>query len=145
MKLNYDCVRDVLLELEETLTIEEVFYDLGEGEESELTFSFIDINRLAKLERLKKYSKKDICYSVNKLNEAGYINAEPIPGDDLSDYLISDITYVGHEFLQSIKSDSVWNHVKDVSKKAGAMSFPVISSIASNILSQIISKTIGMG
>lgn len=145
MKLNYDCVRDVLLELEENLTIEEVSYDLGEGEETELTFSFIDIKRLAAFERLKKYSKKDICYSVNKLNEAGYISAEPIPGDDLSDYLISDITYVGHEFLQSIKSDSVWNHVKDVSKKAGAMSFPVISSIASNILSQIISKTIGMG
>lgn len=144
MKLNYDCIRDVLLELEENLTIEEISYDLGKGKETKFEFSFINIDRLAELERLKKYSKKDIFYSINKLEEAGYIIADSIPGDDSLNYLICDITYAGHEFLQSIKPETVWDDVKNITSKVGTISIPIISSIASNVLTQIISRTIGM-
>lgn len=144
MKLNYDCVRDVLLTLENELSIEESSYSLDEDEETYFSFSFIDVNGLSKIENLKKYNKKDIFYAVNKLDEAGLIEAEPTSGDDTCGYLISDITYLGHEFLQSIKSDTVWNDVKSISKKVGSMSFPIISSIASSLLSKLIEKSVGL-
>ncbi len=140
MKLNYDCVRDVLLALEDNLALEEFEND---GDTS-LSFSYININGLTKIDNLKKYSKKDILYSVNKLNEAEYISAEGCYGNDTCDYLISDITYKGHEFLQSIKSDTTWNDVKNVTKKVGSISFPIISSIASSILSKVISAAMGI-
>jgi hypothetical protein len=144
MKLNFDCIRDVLLALEESLTIEAEVYDLGEGEETSYSFSFISIDQLLKHERLKEYSNMDIFYSVNKLSEIGYIEAECESGDNMSTYLISDIKYPGHEFLQSIKSETVWNDVKNVSKKVGSLSFPIISSIAGSIITKIISTSMGI-
>lgn len=144
MKMNYDCIRDVLLSLEEILSVEETTYDLGEGEETYFAFSFTDVNRLVKLDRLKQYNKKDIFYSVAKLNEAGFIEAQPVNGDNMCGYLISDITYTGHEFLQSIKSDTVWDNVKKISKKVGSISFPIISSIASSVLSKLITNSVGL-
>ena len=133
-----------MLTLEDKLSIEESTYTLDEDEETYFSFSFIDVNGLSKIENLKKYDKKDIFYAVNKLNEAGFIEAESTSGDDTCGYLISDITYPGHEFLQSIKSDTVWNDVKKVSGKVGTMSFPIISSIAGSVISKIISSSLGL-
>jgi hypothetical protein len=145
MKLNYDCVRDVLLTLEDTLDIKELTYNLGEGEESHFNFSTTDIEIIAKHERLKSYPKTDIFYSIHKLYEADYIVAGQVNAENLTRYLIQDITYNGHEFLQSIKSDTVWNDVKKVSSKVGTMSFPIISSIASNVIAKLISTSLGVG
>lgn len=144
MKLNFDCIRDVLLALEESLTIEAEVYDLGEGEDASYSFSFISVEQLLKHERLEEYSNIDIFYSVNKLSEIGYIQAACEWKGDMSTYLISDIKYPGHEFLQSIKSETVWNDIKKVSKKVGSMSFPIISSIASSLISKIITSSMSI-
>ncbi len=137
MKLNYDCVRDVLLSLEETLTI---IIDNGE-----FSYNSLSPNNLIKLSRLSEYSMEDVIYSVLKLGEAGYIKVDiNESGSDLLDICISDIEYEGHEFLQAIKSDTVWNDVKRVAKKIGSISLPIISSIASSVLSKLITKTMGL-
>lgn len=140
MKLNYDCIRDVLLVLEGNLTIE-----VEETKDGNFySFNYLDTDDVLNFSSLSKYSKRDIVYSVVKLSEAGYINTSDISGDDLTEFLISDITYTGHEFLQSIKSDTVWNDVKNVSKKIGSMSFPIISSIASSIISKLITTSMSI-
>lgn len=140
LKLNYDCIRDVLLVLEENLTIE-----VEETEDGAFySYNYLDTDDVLNINSLSKYSKYDIIYSVVKLSEACYINTSDISGDDLTEFIISDITYSGHEFLQSIKSETVWNDVKNVSKKVGSMSFPIISSIAGNVISKIITTSMGI-
>jgi|LFRM01.1.fsa_nt_gb hypothetical protein len=138
MKLNYDCVRDVLLALEESLTIDV-------EDDGDYSYNSLLSNEIIQLDRLSKYSKKDIIYSVLKLIEAGYLNGDIYnEGDGLISFCVNDIKYKGHEFLQAIKSDTVWEDVKKITIKIGSISLPIISSIASNVISKLISNAMGM-
>ena len=138
MKLNYDCVRDVLLALEESLTIDV-------EDDGDYSYNSLISNEIIQLDRLSKYSKKDIIYSVLKLFEAGYLNGDIYnEGDGLISFCVNDIKYKGHEFLQAIKSDTVWEDVKKITIKIGSISLPIISSIASNVISKLISNAMGM-
>lgn len=62
MKLNHDCIRSVMLTLEKELTIDD-----------DMRMNGISVEKLWEL--LPKYSNQDILYTVEKLNEAGYITA----------------------------------------------------------------------
>lgn len=138
MKLNYDCVRDVLLALEESITIDV-------EDDGDYSYNSLLSNEIIQLDRLSKYSKKDIIYSVLKLIEAGYLNGDIYnEGDGLISFCVNDIKYKGHEFLQAIKSDTVWEDVKKITIKIGSISLPIISSIASNVISKLISNAMGM-
>lgn len=138
MKLNYDCVRDVLLALEESLTIDV-------EDDGDYSYNSLLSNEIIQLDRLSKYSKKDIIYSVLKLIEVGYLNGDIYnEGDGLISFCVNDIKYKGHEFLQAIKSDTVWEDVKKITIKIGSISLPIISSIASNVISKLISNAMGM-
>lgn len=125
MKLNYDCIRDVLLYLEENLELNNSIY----------------------LENIKlDYSSDDIYYSVQKLEEIGYINARIIKADGVAilDAIIFDITFYGHEFLNTIRPKTVWEKTKDISGKLGTKSISAITQIASQIAAQLISKQMGL-
>ena len=91
MKLNHDCVRDVLLYLEDNL-------DLG----LKIKFSSTTNNELN-----SKYSNTDIFYTSLKLLEAGFINAKAYDTVQPSGPIvieIASITYNGHLFLDSIRN-----------------------------------------
>ena len=62
MKLNYDCVRSVLLTVEKSKTIDE-----------ELNINPVTVETI--FEQLPKYEDNEILYTIEKLKEAGYINA----------------------------------------------------------------------
>jgi hypothetical protein len=91
MKLNHDCVRDVLLYLEDNLNLgQKIKFDLNTD-----------------IALTSKYSKEDIIYSSLKLLEAGFINAKAC--DTVQPYgpvviEIASITYNGHLFLDSIRN-----------------------------------------
>lgn len=116
MQLNYDCVRDVLLTIEnitglnDNLLFEPVcFYDVAAN--------------------LSQYDDKDILYTILKLNEAGYIRTEWLnkSHSNYHDYIVFDITFKGHEYLNSIKSLKVWNAIKN---GAAALSMSLIPKLA---------------
>lgn len=122
MKLNPDCIRDVLLELEKQ-------------EYNTRTH----INDL--IEKLTQYSKEDIEYSCLKLLEGGYI----VGNSSLTSYRniplvddIFDITYKGHEFLNTIRPVSRWNKLKSIGNTAGSFSLKLIKDVGTKIaLSEI--------
>lgn len=103
MKLNVDCIRDVLLEIEKTPYGE----NLGEK---------------ALYSALESFSKADIDYSVIKLKEADFINAVICVPDDgiVHKIVIYDITWDGHQFLDKIREPSVWEKIKENGGKAVA-------------------------
>lgn len=94
---------------------------------------------------LPNYLEEEINYSIIKLKEAGFIDAiikEYNTG--IAILRLDDITYRGHQFLADIRSDTVWNNVKEVSKKVGSNSLTAISQIATGVITEIIRSQLGL-
>ena len=131
MELNKDCVRDILLKCEELLQMNDdgTMNTLQSGDLKEV---------------LPDYDLSVIKYSVLKMDEADLINARIISFDDsiVGEFLIFDIIYFGHEFIEQIKDDNNWNKVKDVAKKVGSSSIDILLQIATGVLTNKINKCI---
>ena len=128
MKLNPNCVRDILLELEK-----------------------LPYQHSCKIDTLSNalptYDKDELSYTCLKLSEANYINISTVnaigmPGPAI--HSINDITFYGHEFLNNIRSDSVWNNVKAVGSKVGASSISAFSQIATGVVTALIQHQLGI-
>ena len=127
MKLNIDCIRNVLLELEKL--------PLGK-----VTF-------VSTLYEVLDYPESDILYSCVKLQEAGYIITVDIYRD--CNYMphidgIIDITFKGHEFLSNIKIPSVWEKLSETLKKIPGASLSVISEIGKALAIDVIKSLSGI-
>ena len=122
MKLNYDCVRSVLLTVEKSKTIDE-----------ELNLNPLAVETI--FEQLPKYEDNEILYTIEKLKEAGYINAVlQFAAGHFIDGTVSSITYSGHEYLDNIREPEVWRKVKTMLKNAGATTLPLISQAAKMLI-----------
>ncbi len=131
MELNKDCVRDILLKCGELLQMND------DG-----TMNVLQSGDLKEV--LPDYDLSVIKYSVLKMDEADLINARIISFDDsiVGEFLIFDITYFGHEFIEQIKDDNNWNKVKDVAKKVGSSSIDILLQIATGVLTNKINNCI---
>lgn len=122
MKLNYDCVRSVLLTVEKSKTIDE-----------ELNLNPLTVETI--FEQLPKYEDNEILYTIEKLKEAGYINAAlQFATGHFIDGAVSSTTYSGHEYLDNIREPDVWRKVKAMLKNAGATTLPLISQAAQMLI-----------
>lgn len=117
MKLDANCVRDVLL------AVESAPY----GQQ-------IDIEKLQNM--APGWTENELEYTCLKLKEAGYLDAyfDQCLGDVLP-YLcwINCLTYRGHEFLETIRSDSNWEQVTAIAKKAGIFSLKALADIGKSV------------
>ncbi len=123
MQLNYDCIRDVLLALEETEIDEELSFD--------------------SLESKLQYNRDDIWYSCHMLYESDYIVAVKIEMDNLPlPYypVLENLTFQGHEFLKTIRNEKVWEKVKKTAIQLGTASVGALSQIAISTFSEFIQK-----
>lgn len=126
MKLNSDCIRDILL-LMEKADYEEVVY-------ADTLFN-----------SLQNYDKNTISYSVKKMVEAGLITAAIVNGDDRSEIeFLDDITYYGHEFLNNVRSDTIWKNVKEIGTKIEVNSINALTQIATGVISALINHQLGI-
>lgn len=63
--------------------------------------------------------KKEVVYHLKLMEQAGYTeNKIHGPGDNVM-WIHSSLTWDGQEFLSAIKNDTVWNNVKEETKKQG--------------------------
>lgn len=122
MKLNPDCMRDILLFLEKQDVNDRVSY-------KELVSS------------LPGYSDQELFYTALKLEEAGFINASTANVRVYPELLtITDITFNGHQFLDDIRDNSNWQKIKAIGEKAGSLSVKAIAQIAVNLISSFINN-----
>lgn len=129
MQLNYDCVRDTLLLLEDKLTI-----SYGGG----LSFGFIYLDDFA--DALDSYSPEDVYYAVFNLRQAGFISCFP---HDEPEYVIDGIEYItfaGHEFLEEIRDAGKWTTINGILSKVRTFSLSAISAAAEGVTSALICK-----
>lgn len=128
MKLNPNCIRDILLEIEK------------QPFQSNLSISELCTS-------LDNYTKDEISYCCLKLYEADYIDISTV--SICGSYMpgiksINDITFSGHEFLNNVRSDSVWENVKSVSKKIGTTSVSALTQIATGTVTALIKHQLGI-
>jgi hypothetical protein len=116
VKLNQDCVRNLLLTIEEELSINEP----------------LDAVRLQQKPRLQQYCLDDIVYTISKLKEAGFINADVLVTLDGTDAIVSSLTYNGHLFLDNIRDDGVWKLTKQAASKLSSVSLNILAELASS-------------
>ncbi|NLZ54536.1 MAG: DUF2513 domain-containing protein [Thermoanaerobacteraceae bacterium] len=127
MKLNHNCVRDLLLFIEDNLTYS----------------TYIYVNEI----QLEGYTQEEIIYSADKLLDAGYITGTRkvfLGSDGTPQIEIKSITWDGHQFLDNIRDNKVWEQTKGILSKFSSVSIGIISNVASQVISNIIKSQMGL-
>lgn len=115
MKLNKDCVRDLLLYVENQELGKHVY-----NHELENIFA-----------KENNYTPEEVEYATRKLKEAKFIHADGVFNDgSWIEYGIGEITWDGHQFLDNIRDDKVWKTVKRTVSKLSSVSLPLMSKLA---------------
>ncbi len=126
MRINYDCIRDILITLEN---------ELQPGNDFQ-----ISLNDLSD-KFFSDYLKEDVGYSLIKLKEAGYIDAVLIYDDlwEVFDVICRDITFDGHTYLNSVRNSSLWSDIKKKCRdNAIDLSFATIINIAATLTGNLL-------
>lgn len=119
MKLNPDCVRAVLLDLEERLKPNDMIS----------VYTYVN-----SFELLPDTTYNDVEYAIDKLYEAGFLKLSDYGGMDnispcLSAFILS-ITYEGHKFLDAIRDNKTWGKIKSKLTAAGVFTLQAIIQAA---------------
>lgn len=114
MKLNFDAMRDLLFVIEEQPRN-------------------IDINQVVLSNTLSRYDKNDLGYALEKLIESGLLIGKARPTKDGIYFFIDSISYEGHQFLDHVRSDTIWEKIKDTAKKLGVKGIGGIATIATKV------------
>lgn len=92
-----------------------------------------------------EYSERQVGYHVMLLVEAGYVVGEDMGclGDDLA-WEAQRLTFVGHEFLDTIRDAEVWRRTKDAAGKVGSVSLSVLVEIGKAYAKQVLVERTGI-
>jgi len=124
MTRDWDVIREILIKLEDSTSPSSIL----------------------QLSDFPSEQRKIISYHSELLIEAGLINGEMIKtmGRETPEFLITRLTWNGHEFLDTIKNDTVWTKTKKSFNKSGiSMSFEIIKSVATDTATTLVKSALG--
>lgn len=120
MRLNPDCIRDILLEIE-TIPDNKHYYNFNPDSCSC---------------NLPQYNYLEITYHLRQCDLYGYLYKPSFYMDNTCS--VMDLTPKAHEFLANIREDTNWNKVKAIAKKVGCNSLDALMQISVNVVSELI-------
>jgi len=128
MKLNPDCVRDVLLSVEKLHQIEQL--ENGSVIVEPVHWGAICAD-------LPKYSRSDVFYTLKTLGDGGLIEIDIQYADGGMVWYcdVSGLTFKGHEFIQQVKDDNCWAKIKRGLDAVRNYSLDAMSAVAKGITS----------
>lgn len=88
--------------------------------------------------KIEGYDMETVAYHCNIMYEAGLISSYKgyYSGDGLHAFSAGHLTWEGHDFIDKIRSDTIWNKVKStIKKKKLPMILETIKAIATAIIS----------
>ncbi len=118
MRLNYNCIRDILLYVEDNTTFENNAIDA-----TELTDYFKD-----------KYEVGTIYYHIKMIAQANFVDDVTWSNGEPED--ISCLSWEGHQYLDSIRDDSIWQSVTEKIKPLKSIPLEMIVPIATEFIKQ---------
>ena len=83
------------------------------------------------------HGMKEVAYHCKLLYEAGFVASyNPKYGSNtLLAFSVGGMTWDGHEFLDKIREDTVWNKTKDLIKEKGLpMALEVVKNVATTMI-----------
>jgi hypothetical protein len=112
MERNMELIRKILLHLEE----------------KEDVSSFNAVN-------IEGYHPKVVSYHIKLLSQAGLIEAKSLTTKDTHGiWWAKSLTWYGHDYIESVKNDTIWNKTKEGIKskglELGQVSFEVLKEYA---------------
>ncbi|GHU58100.1 hypothetical protein AGMMS49975_24400 [Clostridia bacterium] len=135
MVLDLDCARNLLVVLEGTQFIR-----------TDLSKISIPFELICKNPCMVAYSNQTIAYVTEKLKEADFIdvNILYVPNLDgsktVGKIVYYGLTYEGHQYLSSVKSDKVWEKMKTyIGEVGGDFAFSVIKTLSAKIIGNLLS------
>jgi hypothetical protein len=79
-------------------------------------------------------SDLEVSYHVTLLAEAGLIEAANVDTDDGLEWKPSRLTWQGHEFLDGVRSDTLWSSAKaETFEKTGGLAFDVLKAVVASL------------
>ena len=122
MTRNWEIIREILLRLESTNTPN----------------AYVNANSFDGL------PEQEVAYNMRLLSEAGYIEAKitsSSSGDGkINVALANRLTNVGHDLLDTMRNESVWNKVKEKFTSNGIdMTFDLVVSVGKKIIEAMLS------
>ena len=128
MRLNPDCIRDILFYVEENAGY------------SEMIPFYTNLERF-NIKLKNDYPADVILYHLELCEEYGYLT---IYSHTMGAINVKRLSVSGHEILENIRQDTNWNKTKEVAKSAGSTSIKILSNVASNLITALISKKLGL-
>ena len=84
-----------------------------------------------------------VAYHCKILADAGLLDSyEPIYGDDrIYAFSVGSLTWAGHDFLDKIRENTMWDRIKDkIKENTLPMNLEVIKNVATNLIDYQIKK-----
>ena len=128
MKLNPDCIRDILFAIEDLSTYG----------------SFLTSDQLLNTKFLSNYSNEEVLYHLNQLYLSNYIIVPKKYKLIEGTFFVNDLSPLGHEFISNIRKNTNWNKVKSISKEVGSETLTSLKSIAETVISTAIKTSLGL-
>lgn len=119
MRLNADYVRDILLYIEKNLN-----YD-----DFSNTHKEINRGKLLRDVYFTNHNKQELTYALELLIKSGFIDLADRPNihdGNIYTARIIGLTWSGHELLDNIRDDTVWNAVKKKAAKYSGLSISAL-------------------
>lgn len=144
MRIDMDCVRDVLLCVEAHTGLRtycrfvdvelsaQVAPALGEPPKEPLDYQ---------LSLTATHDNETLIYHVRYCSDADLIDLADVPTDE---YIIRDLTPKGHDFIENIREPKNWRTVKGIASKVGSKSLDAVVQIASNVISDVVHTNLGL-
>lgn len=122
MKLNYELIRNLLL--------------VAEDQENNSSLSQKELDEF--IEKFD-YTFDELTYHLKRLEEADYIDVTiGNASNQVYVYALNYITWDGHQFLDTIRSDKVWSTSKKVADDLKVKSISAFTQIAFQVASNLI-------
>lgn len=144
MKLNLDCVRQLLLCVEDNTGLRKYCYFIDSGlEKSQIVIGESPIPPPDyQIGLLKKFDNDELIYHINYCVDAELLSTLTPPGS--YQIGIADLTPKGHDFLENIRDNKVWSGVKSIATKVGSKSLESVIQISSDVITQLIKSQFGL-
>ncbi|MCT6891898.1 MAG: DUF2513 domain-containing protein [Lactobacillus sp.] len=125
MRLNQDCVRSVMLFIEDK-------NEFG---------SFLDLDNFLSAKELREYKPEEIKYVLAKLSETNYLHDRiEWVNNEIAEYSTGALTWEGHKFLDTIRDNKVWSKTKKITNKFASVSISMVENIASQVITNLITE-----
>ena len=135
MTLNHECIRGILLQLEEKCSVRE--------NHGTFEWGCVSISELC--EKLPDYQSEEIFYSLYNLEQAGFIDVTKQYADGgIFFYLVNYITFAGHEYLENVRSPRNWKKTKEIGLKIGNFGLNMVAKIAEGVATAYLKQQLGI-